>query len=448
MGIDHGKFPGYILERTTFGDAGNSSNSSPKHLALLMNAALDAAESQPTLPHSPPSRTAGAHGPKYEQLRCQIVDQITTGRLKPGEALPTERWWAEQHKLARSTVRQAMSALERDGLIRRLQGKGTFVHDQALERFSRGLAVYALLVPETQAGFYPSLQRNFEEASVGVHHQLLICNTGNNVDRQGNIILQLLDKQIAGVAMVPVTNPPTPAYQVRQLQKAGIPVVCCHRRVEGVNCPLVAIPFHDLGRLVARELVHRGHRRVAFCAPHQTAGSMAYEAGLRSGLAEGQAKVPDGCVFYGVDGLINPADYEGEIAAALEVMLNRDDRPTAIFASFDSLAELIYLQLERFGLRVPDDISIVGLGGISRSTPLMRRLTSATVDERQIGQRAAELLERMRRGELPLESNETHVAAIGLSAGQTLGPAPVNGQACRLSVPHHLFDRRSPAATH
>lgn len=365
------------------------------------------------------------HGPKYEQLRQQIVEQISSGRLKPGEALPTERWWAEQHKLARSTVRQAMASLERDGLIRRMQGKGTFVHERARERFQRGLAAYALVLPETQAGFYPSLQRSFDEAANGFHHQLLVCNTANNVDRQGNVILQLLDKQVSGVALVPVTLPPTPAYQVRQLQKEGIPVVCCHRRVEGVNTPVIAIPFHELGRSVGRALTARGHRRVAFFAPHRTPASQLYETGLRAGLAEGRGAVVDGCVFFGADGLVNPADYEQDIEAALYPMLNRPDRPTAIFASFDSLAELIYFLLERFGLRVPDDISIIGLGGTSRSTPMARRLTSATVDELEIGRMAAEMLDRMNKGQLPLDSCETHVPTIGLSDGQTLGTAPV-----------------------
>ena len=398
---------------------------------MLMNATIEARDLERRSPDSPPNGEEGPLGPKYEQLRRQIVEQITSGQLRPGDALPTERWWAEQNKLARSTVRQALSSLERDGLIRRIQGKGTFVHDSASERFSQGLAAFALVLPETQAGFYPSLQRSFDEAAAGVHHQLMVCNTGNNVDRQGNIILQLMDTRVAGVALVPVTLPSTPAYQVRQLQKAGIPVVCCHRRVEGVSTPLMAIPFLEIGRLVGRAFIERHHRRVAFFAPHRTPASQSYESGLRAGLAEGRGQIQDGCVFFGSDSLVNPAEHESEIAAALERMLNRDDRPTAIFASFDSLAELIYLLLERFGLRVPDDISIVGLGGVFRSTPMMRRLTSATVDEVQIGHRAAELLERMRLGEVPLDNNDTHVAEIGLSDGQTLGMAPVIEQRSR-----------------
>lgn len=390
-----------------------------------MNVSTDLNPSLPAVaePSAPPLADAESR-PKHQRLRELIVDEISSGRLKPGEALPTERWWAERHDLARSTVRQAMAALERDGLIRRVQGKGTFVHENARERLRRRLDVFALLLPETQAGLYPSLQRSFDEAAAEVHHQLLVCNTLNNVDRQGNAILQLMDKQVAGVALVPVTQPATPAYQVRQLRKAGIPLVYCHRRVEGVSAPWLAIPFWELGRMVGRALVERGHRRAAFFSHLRTESGLAYLDGLRAGLAEGQAHAPDEFVFFGPDGLLHPSECETEIAAALATMLAREDRPTAIFASFDSVAELIFLLLSRYGIRVPDDVSLVGMGGLARTTPLMRQLTSATVDEVLLGRRAAELLDQMRRGELPLDDGTIHTATIGLSDGQTLGRAP------------------------
>lgn len=361
--------------------------------------------------------------PKYEQLRRQIAGEINSGRWKPGDALPTERWWADERGLARSTVRQALAALERDGLIRRRQGKGTFVEERARQRSRAGLNAFALVLPETQAGFYPSLQRSFDEAAAEVHHQLLVCNTGNNVDRQGNVILQLLDKQVAGVAIVPVTAPSTPDYQVRQLQSHGIPVVFCHRRVEGIDAPLLAIPFREVGRLAGRALAERGHRRVAFFAQQRASSSIEYEAGLRAGLAERRGRVPDGCTFFS-SASIGSDEHDREIAAALRAMLDRPGRPTAIFTSFDSVAENVYLLLERIGLRVPDDISLVGIGGVSRTGPMMRRLTSVTVDEVQIGRAAATMLDQMRRGELPLDDATTHLATIGLSRGQTLGPAP------------------------
>jgi GntR family transcriptional regulator of arabinose operon len=58
------------------------------------------------------------------------------------------------------------------------------------------------------------------------------------------------------------------------------------------------------------------------------------------------------------------------------------------------------------------------------SGPNLHRITSVTVDETQIGHRAVEWLDRMRRRDLPLDDNETFVIPIGLSDGQTSGPAP------------------------
>ncbi len=218
--------------------------------------------------------------PKYERLRQFIVEEVLAGRLKPGDMLPTEQQLAGSYDVARSTVRQALAALERDGLIQRIQGKGTFIHDEAPVQVRHDLDVFALVLPETQSGFYPSLQRSFDEAAGLVHHQILVCQSNNNLDRQGNVILQLIDKEVAGVAIVPVTAPATPVYQIRQIQKAGIPVVFCHRRVEGIRAPLLAIPFREVGRLAGQALVERGHRRVAFFALHRSEPSVGYLEGL------------------------------------------------------------------------------------------------------------------------------------------------------------------------
>ncbi len=68
--------------------------------------------------------------PKYEQLRAKIMSEIKAGRLRPGDMLPPEPTMAEQMSVARSTVRQALAELEQAGIVRRIRGKGTFIHDE------------------------------------------------------------------------------------------------------------------------------------------------------------------------------------------------------------------------------------------------------------------------------------------------------------------------------
>jgi DNA-binding LacI/PurR family transcriptional regulator len=214
----------------------------------------------------PLTESSDREKPKYERLRQFLVDEILAGRLKPGDMLPPEQQLAERYEIARSTVRQAMAELQRGGLVTRTRGKGTFIQEEARQRIRNGLDVFALVLPETQHGYYPSLQRSFDEAAWRVHNQILVCRTNNDLDRQSNVILQLIDKEVAGVAIVPVSRPPTPAYQIRQIQKAGIPVVFCSRGVEGIRAPLLAIPFREVGRMAGRAIAERGHRRVAFIA--------------------------------------------------------------------------------------------------------------------------------------------------------------------------------------
>ncbi|MGC1275111.1 MAG: GntR family transcriptional regulator [Planctomycetaceae bacterium] len=364
--------------------------------------------------------TAGKAGrPKYERLRDGLVAQVESGLLAPGDALPSEQTLAEALQVARSTVRQSMASLERDGFVRRIHGKGTFVHEQARLRLRRGQDLFALIVPETQAGFYPSLQRSFEDAAAERNHQVIVCNSSNDVDRQGNAILQLIDHRVAGVAIVPTTDPPTPSFQVRQLQRHGIPVVCCSRRVEGVSTPLLAIPFEEVGRRAGEAIREAGHHRAAFFGTMRTAAAEAYERGFRSAFLKKRAKAFV-TTFYGSHPSPDPSTHERRIAEALDAILESGDGPTAIFASFDSLAESIYVLLGQRGLRVPQDVALVGFGGFRRPGVLARRLTSVTVDEIRLGHEAVELLDRMSRGELPIDLDETRDMPLGLSEGLTL----------------------------
>ncbi|MEA1952590.1 MAG: GntR family transcriptional regulator, partial [Planctomycetota bacterium] len=189
--------------------------------------------------------------PKYERLKSYLVAEVTSGRLQPGDAMPTEKYLAETLKVARNTVRQAMGDMVRDGLILRIPGKGTFVNDAGVKTEDEqdeipagrsipeittvaaphGLSQFALLTPEAQTAFYPALLDGFENASCKMHHQTLMGNSRNQPDTQARIILQLIDNQVAGVAMVPVDGRRTPPFHIRQLQQRGIPVVFCHRSV-------------------------------------------------------------------------------------------------------------------------------------------------------------------------------------------------------------------------
>jgi len=124
---------------------------------------------------------------------------------------------------------------------------------------------------------------------------------------------------------------------------------------------------------------------------------------------------------------------------ALQRMCLGPNPPTAIMASFDSMAELIYLLLGRLGLRVPEDISLIGFGGTWREGAVVRQLTSVTVDEAELGRHAVEMLHEMRSGERPIDDIEEIVMPLNLSDGQTLGhkAATAGRENSRVRETHH-----------
>lgn len=371
---------------------------------------------------------SGSGPPKYERLKASISTAISEGRILPGDALPPEKTLSAQLNVARNTVRQALQDLEQEGLLKRIHGKGTFVSEDALSRLregsENGLSLYALIVPEAQSDFYSSLLYGFDDAAYKQQHQVIICSTDNNLDKQAQVILSLMDKRVAGVTIVPATTPSTPAYHIRQLQQQGIPVVLCHRGVPGVQAPLLSMPYREIGRCAAEAAIRHGHRRAAIISSTRTPYATQFEKGIRETFAAVDGVLPDAFVVYDDRLVLTPQEHERELYDHLERLCDHPNRPTVIFTSFDPVAEMIYLLLPRFKLQVPQDISLVGFGGSRRDGAIVRRLSSVQINLASTAQRAVELLDEMTRGKRDINDEETLLLPVTMGEGDTLGEAP------------------------
>jgi DNA-binding LacI/PurR family transcriptional regulator len=363
--------------------------------------------------------------PKYARLKEHFMRELEASRLRPGQPLPSEVELAGAFKLARGTVRQALKELENEGVVERVRGKGTFISKSARHGSKRRLSAFALVVQVTGGGQYPAIQRGYEDAAGEAHSQVIVASTDNDVLKQGNVVLQLLDKEVAGVAITPATTTATPAYQIHPLQRHGIPVVLLHRRVEGVRAPLLSIPFHEIGHMVGGAFLEQGHRRVAlFTGPQSDTASQAYTSALRETMRAGGGDLPESFISHWNWPDMTVEERSRKVRKELEQLLSDPDRPTGIMATFDTTAELIYLLLGRMGVRIPEDVSLIGFGGKNRRGAILHELTSVVVDGAWVGRQAGELLVEMRDGRRPLDDHEEIVIPISMSEGRTLGPVP------------------------
>ena len=377
-------------------------------------------------PITPTSTIFGRRKPaNVDQLASGLRKAVNSGMLAKGEQLPTIRELSEQTGMAYNAVNRAFAILQSEGLLISRKRAGTFVagETEMSDANHPAINVFALVGPELSTGFYPSLLRGFCSASDERGYQIITSNTDNDIHIQADTILQLMDKGAAGVALVPATLGPSPAHHIRQLQRNGIPVVLLHRGVEGVKSPLVAIPATKVGRHAGEQLLKRGHTRIAFCASQRAGSTLKYEVGLRGVLEDAGHSILDDHIKYGNIVLFNNenyAEFESEVEVWFDRVMAGPDRPSAIFTSFETVGEVLYLVAMRRGLSVPDDLSIVTIGAQDRRGAILRRLACVTINEQQAGLVTADMLDRMHRGLLPHDNSDVISIEYGFDAAESL----------------------------
>lgn len=403
----------------------------PKQSIVLMSFNIDIRKlNMPvlsTLNFDKSRKALGAQG-----LADQLRKALDRGVLERGDRMPTIRQLTEETGLAYNAVNRAFAILQNEGLLVSRKRAGTFVAEgPAADEASRKqedreskVRVFALVGPELSTGFYPTLQKGLGAAAGKAGYQIIASDTGGDVGIQADTIMQLMDKSISGVALVPTTLGAPPVHQIRLLQKQGIPVVLLHRGIEGVSAPQIAIPAERVGEQAAQQLIDHGHTQVAYCTSQRVGSAIGYEKGFRRTLEGASLDLPESRIFSGDFKLFDKETYaacEAELANWFGRLMASDDRPTAVFTSFESLGEILYLVAMQLGLRIPDDLSIITVGGADRTGAVVRRLASITLDENKVGSLAADLLNQMNAGSRAIDDAEVFAVEIGFDFAGSLG---------------------------
>lgn len=372
------------------------------------------------------SRTAKSifeHRPTDSQaVAVQLRRAIEQRRIRSGERLPTIREMMAETGLPYGTINRALGILAEEGLVTSRKRAGTFVTVSPTKADAPNRNVFALVLPELHTGFYVDLVKAVEASAAEVGRRMIACSTNNDVHKQADIIVQLMAEGVSGVVLLPATIGPPPRHQIQMLHRQGVPVVLMHRGVEGVTAPQLLFPAEEIGQMACRAMIERGHRRIGMVATHRSNTVAGYERGLRRAMSDAGIRWRDDWAFVGDLVSIDPLHdrLTAELTPWLTALMAQSDRPTALFTSFVSVGEILYLTALQMGLRVPEDLSIVTVSGAERLGALARQLATVMVDESHAGSQAVELLEAMAEGRLAFDATVTSGIQIAFDPGQSL----------------------------
>jgi DNA-binding LacI/PurR family transcriptional regulator len=343
-----------------------------------------------------------APAPLHLRLRQAIQAQIVDGTLQPGEALPSERGLQQELGLSRATVRQALGALIQAGLLQSVPGTSTFVSERP-EPTRRGMV--GLIVGSVNFHFfYPQLAGAFSHRLRQGGYGMVMSLHNDHSETLDAVVEDLLAQGVVGLAVTP------PRYGsvdqlAAQLMQRGVPLVMIGRRGHGaVDC--VASDNEQIGYSATSRLIECGHRTIAHLGflDYSTGADRAAgyrramtEAGLTPHVVE-LASRPEPAAPAGA-----PAEHLSEPAAeaALALWGAGAIHPTAAFCFNDIVTMAVYKTLRGRGLRIPEDISLVGVDNLPTVRHFEVPLATFALPSEEIGRLAADLLLRRLSGENP-----------------------------------------------
>lgn len=244
-----------------------------------------------------------------------------------------------------------------------------------------------LIIPDIHSSFYPSIIQGIEDYIGQYDYSLILCGSQAQSNKEEHYLNLLMEKRVDGIIIHPQNTPLSDFFKER-FTSINIPTICILEGWNELKVPQIIVDNYVGARQAAEYLVELGHKKIALInGPKQLGICHAREAGLKDVLKEKNLTVPD---EWNINTNFNfPCGCE---AMKKILALGEDNRPTAIFVAADIMAIGAIQEARKAGLRIPDDISIIGFDGLFIGEISEISLTTMDQPKYKLGELAAEKL--------------------------------------------------------
>lgn len=338
--------------------------------------------------------------PMHRAIYEELLREIRNGQYQPGDRLPSEAVLCERFDASRITVAKAVQGLQRDGLVVRRPGSGTYIQ-RPQEQSSRQ---FGLLIPELgSTEIFEPICQGIMRSPLAKTHALIWGHSSEDEDGRDQaaeaLCRQFIQQRVDGVFFAPLEyiegENMVNHRIVTSLQRANIPTVLLDRDYEifprRSTLDLVGIDNHRAGLILTQHLWGQGARRIVFVARKRSASTMMERvAGYYFGLHESGSEFP-GRVLFG--------DATDE-SFVREIMST--EKPDGIICGNDLTAARLMRTLIELGVRIPEQVRLTGFDDVSYAKFLPVPLTTIHQNCSELGEAAMILmLERLRNPERP-----------------------------------------------
>ncbi|CAM3676678.1 HTH-type transcriptional repressor PurR [Vibrio aerogenes CECT 7868] len=258
-----------------------------------------------------------------------------------------------------------------------------------------------MLVTQSTNPFFSEVIDGVESYCYRQGYTLILCNTGGLYEKQRDYIRMLAEKRVDGILVIcsdltEVLLDMLDGYQ-------DIPKVVMDWGPESSQADKIIDNSEEGGYLATKYLIDHGHKKIA-CLSGQLSKAICKERilGYRRAMSEANLPTNDDWILEG--------NFECDTAVlAADKIIAMDEKPTAIFCFNDTMALGLMSRLQQRGIKIPDDMSVIGYDNIEISEYFSPPLTTIHQPKRRVGKNAFEiLLERIKNKEHERRIFEMH----------------------------------------
>lgn len=330
--------------------------------------------------------TAEQGTPLYVLAREAIKDAVDAGRLQPGAQLPSTKALSEQLGVSLVTVHRALQELVAAGVLRRGQGRGTFVHERYNERRDAATGTRLGIVFHGECSladsFHGQLFEGVRQEATDRGIDLVLLRFGEDWRREcsGYLYVNPLPGQL--------DQPPRFMTRSRSSGSQQEPVVVLGARFDRPGVGWIDTDNVEIGRIAARHLAERGARSLVYLGDgSDLSNSRDRWMGFTSACA--QAGLP----FDPAEDAIRVADWRlnDEAERRLRERLATES-DVAVFAAGYYFALGVYKVAAELGLRVGDDVAVLGVDDPPSAAYLSPGLSTVAQPLIDVGRQAVSAL--------------------------------------------------------
>ncbi|MFC5653307.1 LacI family DNA-binding transcriptional regulator [Paenibacillus solisilvae] len=251
-----------------------------------------------------------------------------------------------------------------------------------------------VIIPSITNPFYSSVILGIEEIARSHNYNVLLCNSHQNPKLEEQYMKTIFEKQIKGLIISSISKN---AKLLKQLIDLGLNVIALDQEIDEKEVCRIEFDFRKGGYMSTTYLIGKGHRNIAYVTSPLDRPS-------RESIYQGYL---DAMGQFGLEPMLEEAEAEGEKAFVDGIyefdngkrltgrLLERPNRPTAIFACNDMTAFGIINELTLQGISVPQDMSVIGFDGIEFGQMITPALTTIKQPDYEMGRMACSMLMEM-----------------------------------------------------